>query len=87
MNVDPDRRNCIVPAASTASFFSVSISDSPAIIEGYAPVGDIKEEDVQQVKQWVLKNKQTLLAVWHQEVDIGDAKLQPIAAPSNTDSV
>jgi hypothetical protein len=64
-----------------ASFFSVSVSDDPAIIDGYVPVGDIKEEDVEQVKLWVLENKQKLLAVWHQQTSIRRAMLQSIASP------
>jgi hypothetical protein len=54
-------------------YFSLSISDDPVILKGCPPVDDITEEDVEQVKRWIVKRKEKLLAYWRQEIDLREA--------------
>jgi hypothetical protein len=51
-------------------YFAMSICDNPTIVEGHAPVHDITEEDVEEVRRWVVKYKDRLLGVWNQEMDL-----------------
>jgi hypothetical protein len=61
-------------------YFAMSISDDPTIVEGYAPVHDITEEDVEAVRRWVVKYKDRLLGVWNQKMDVCDDLIHVLKA-------
>ena len=61
---------------SEGDWFTITIADEPQVI------GDsesIKRRDVQSAKRWVQINKDKLLQVWEDEVDVFDAGLQPVS--------
>jgi len=49
--------------------FSITISDNPEVVGN---TGDIKEKDINELKQFIIKNKELLLNYWNLKIDIGD---------------
>lgn len=50
--------------------FSVTISKNPEIVGG--DKGDIKGSDVEKCKEFIIKNKEVLMAFWDGEYDTAD---------------
>lgn len=61
--------------ASEGDWFTITIEDQPQVI------GDstgLKRHDVQMAKKWVQVNKDELLKIWEDDVDVFDADLQQV---------
>jgi len=61
--------------ASTGDWFTITIEDQPHVI------GDstgLKRCDVQMAKKWVRANKDELLKIWEDDVDVFAANLQQV---------
>ncbi len=61
--------------ASTGDWFTITIEDQPHVI------GDstgLKRGDVQMAKKWVQANKDELLKIWEDDVDVFAANLQQV---------
>lgn len=58
-------------------WFTITIEDQPHVIGDCAA---LKRCDVEMAKKWVLVNKDALLKMWEDEVDVLDADLQHISA-------
>ena len=59
--------------ASEGDWFTITIEEQPQVS------GDctgLKERDVQMAKKWVQVNKEELLRIWQDDVDVFDADLQ-----------
>ena len=59
--------------ASEGDWFTITIEEQPQ------DLGDcigLKERDVQMAKKWVQVNKEELLRIWEDDVDVFDAILQ-----------
>lgn len=56
-------------------WFSITIADQPIGIDN---CHSIKGYDVGKVKKWVLINKDELLEIWEDDVDIFDADLKKV---------
>ena len=61
---------------SEGDWFTITTADEPQVI-GESEL--IKRRDVQSAKRWVQINKDKLLQVWEDEVDVFDAGLQPVS--------
>lgn len=48
--------------------FSVTISDNPEVIGA----NNLKSEDIEQIKEFIILNKEVLLAYWEGEYDTSD---------------
>ena len=53
-----------------ATFFTITIANEPVVI---GKTGDIKSEDIDQVKEFVKLNKNVLLKLWNDEISPADA--------------
>ena len=56
-------------------WFSITIADQPSVIDDYY---GIQENDTEQAKKWVLINKDLLLRIWKDDVDVFDADLMRV---------
>jgi len=54
---------------SKSNLFTMTISDNPEVIGN---TGDIKEKDIKEVKNFILRNKQSLLDYWNLTIGIGE---------------
>ena len=59
--------------ASEGDWFTITIEDQPLVI---GESTGLKRCDVQMAKQWVRVNKDKLLNIWEDNVDVFDADLQ-----------
>lgn len=61
--------------ASQGDWFSITIANQPQVIGD--PTG-LKSCDVQMAQKWVQVNKDKLLKIWADDVDVFDADLQRV---------
>jgi len=61
--------------ASEGDWFTITIEDEPHVI---GESTGLKRGDVQLAKKWVRVNKEKLLEIWEDSVDVFDADLQPV---------
>lgn len=62
---------------SEGDWFTITIEDQPRVTGDFAA---LKSCDVQMAKEWVQVNKDKLLNIWEDEVDVFDADLQHVYA-------
>ena len=51
------------------AMFSMTISNSPEVI---GDAGEIKSQDIKEIKQFIIKNREMLQALWDDEAGIED---------------
>lgn len=61
--------------ASEGDWFTITIKDQPQVI---GDATGVKRCDVQMAKKWVQVNKDELLKIWEDDVDVFDADLQQV---------
>ena len=61
--------------ASEGDWFTITIEDQPQVI---GESTGLQRCDVQQAKKWVQVNKDKLLKIWEDEVDVFEADLQQV---------
>jgi hypothetical protein len=54
---------------SKSNLFVITVSDNPEVIGN---TGDIKEKDIKEVKNFIIKNKQVLIDYWNLIIGIGE---------------
>lgn len=62
---------------SEGDWFTITIEDQPHVTGDFAA---LKRCDVHMAKKWVHINKDELLKIWEDEVDVFDADLQHVSA-------
>ena len=62
--------------ASEGDWFTITIEDQPRVI-GDLSTG-LNRRDVQMAKNWVRINKDELLQIWEDDIDVFDADLQQV---------
>lgn len=50
---------------------SISISDNPEILSKNTKL-KISQSDFEELRQWIIRNKENLLKLWNNEIDVGD---------------
>ena len=61
--------------ASDGDWFTITIDDQPQVIGNST---GLKRGDVQMAKTWVQINKDELLKIWEDEIDVFDADLHQV---------
>ena len=61
--------------ASEGDWFTITIADQPQVI---GDSGGLKRCDVQMAQKWVQINKDELLKIWEDDVDVLNANLQQV---------
>lgn len=62
--------------ASEGDWFTITIEDQPHVIGDRST--SLKRSDVQMAKNWVQANKDELLKIWEDDVDVFDANLRQV---------
>ena len=60
---------------SAVAFFSITVSAEPQVIGN---TGDIKPEDVEKAKGFVLANLQSLQSIWSQDLGVVEVVWNPV---------
>lgn len=50
---------------------SISISDNPEILSKNTRL-KISQSDFEELRQWIIRNKESLLKLWNNEIDVGN---------------
>lgn len=61
--------------ASEGDLFTITIEDQPQVI---GESTGLNRRDVQMAKKWVRVNKDELLKIWEDDIDVFDADLQQV---------
>ena len=62
--------------ASEGDWFTITVEDQPRVIGDRS--SSLKRSGVQMAKNWVQANKDELLKIWEDDVDVFDANLQQV---------